>query len=153
MDEYMKNKIVALVGPSSKLIGTNMGEFIDNHDIVIRMKQSLLVYPFKEELCRDIGKRYDEYIDGRSRGMFLNMLNLVMRCKFRTTGIGKKDLANSHNLGVSKIKVLWRDVDNVPYLLDGDWLVYGFHHIMTVGHWYTDLYCARLDYNASAQKV
>jgi len=101
----------------------------------------------------DVGKRYDEYIDGRCRNSYLNMLNLVMRCKFRTTGIGRPSLANSHNLGVSKIKVLWRDSDNNPYMLDGDWLVYGFHHIMTVGHWTTDVFGARLDMDASAQKV
>lgn len=112
---------------------------------------SILSVP--EHSAGDVGKRYDEYIDGRARGTFMNMLNLTMRCKFRTTGIGKKELANSHFLGVSKIKVLWRDADNNPYVLDGDWLIYGFHHIMTVGHWFTDLYGARLPFNASAQKV
>jgi len=48
---------------------------------------------------------------------------------------------------------LWRDADNSPYFLDGDWLVYGFHHIVTRGHWYTDVFCARLDYDSSAVKV
>ena len=101
----------------------------------------------------DIGKTYDKYIDGRCRNLYMNMLNLVMRCKFRCTGIAKPVFADSHNLGVSKIKVLWRDADNSPYFLDGDWLVYGFHHIVTRGHWYTDVFCARLDYDSSAVKV
>ena len=101
----------------------------------------------------DIGMRYDEYIDGRARKSFLDMLNLNMRVKFRTTGIGLPALASSHNLGVSHIKVMWRDNNNNPYFLDGDWLVYGFHHIMTVGHWYTDLYCYRLPWDATGQNV
>lgn len=101
----------------------------------------------------DIGKTYDEWIDGRARQQYMNMLNLVMRIKIRCTGIATKDLANSHFLGVSKLKILWRDADNKSYFMDGDWLVYGFHHIVTPGHWYTDIYCARLDFDSSAQKV
>jgi hypothetical protein len=81
------------------------------------------------------------------------MLNLVMRIKIRCTGVGKKSLANSHNLGVSKLKILWKDPDDKDYFLDGDWLVYGFHHIVTPGHWYTDIYCARPDFDALGQPI
>ena len=112
---------------------------------------SLMSIP--ENSAGDIGKPYHEYIDGRCRNMYMNMLNLVMRCRFRCTGIGKPTLADSHNLGVSKIKVLWRDPKNNPYFIDGDWLVYGFHHVVTRGHWLTDLYCARGDWNSFAVKV
>lgn len=101
----------------------------------------------------DLGVTYDKYIDGRARGMFLDMLNLVMRIKIRVTGEASKDLANSHNLGVSKLKLAWIDADNQPYFLDGDWLVYGFHHVMIRGSWVTNIYCARLDYDANAQIV
>lgn len=106
-----------------------------------------------EHNAGDIGIPYGEYIDGRARTMFLNMLNLVMRIKIRVTGEPLKDLANSHNLGVSKLKIAWRDADDQHYFLDGDWLVYGFHHIITRRNWYTDIYCARLDHDALAVKV
>ena len=101
----------------------------------------------------DLGVTYDKYIDGRGRAMFLNMLNLVMRVKIRVTGEPSRDLANSHNLGVSKLKIAWQDADNTPYFMDGDWLVYGFHHIVSRQNWVTDIYCARLDWNSSAIKV
>ena len=103
--------------------------------------------------AQDIGLRYDEYIDGRARKTFLDMLNLVMRIKFRTTGIATKELSNCHNLGVSKIKIIWEDTKTTKYFMGGDWLVYGFHHILTQGHFYTDLYCARLDFDAKAVPV
>jgi len=112
---------------------------------------SVLAIP--EHNAGDLGLRYQDYIDGRARGMFLNMLNLVMRLKVRVTGETSRDLANAHNLGVSKMKLLWIDADFQPFFLGGDWLVYGFHHIMTRGEWFTDLYLARLDYDASAVKV
>lgn len=101
----------------------------------------------------DLGITYDKYIDGRARTQFLNMLNLVMRVKIRTTGEASQLLANSHNLGVSKLKIVWIDAHQQPYFLDGDWLVYGFHHTVLRGSWVTDIYCARLDYDAAAQKV
>lgn len=101
----------------------------------------------------DLGITYDKYIDGRARGMFLDMLNLVMRIKLRITGEPNRDLAKAHNLGVSKIKIVWVDADNEAYFLDGDWLVYGFEHYVSRKIWYTDVYCARLDYDATAQKV
>ena len=101
----------------------------------------------------NIGVPYSKYIDGRSRQQFLNMLNLVMRLKIRVFGETMRELANSHNLGVSRLKVAWIDADDAPYFLDGDWLVYGFHHIVTRGTWYTDIYCVRLDYDAEAEKL
>lgn len=101
----------------------------------------------------DLGIPYGKYIDGRARTMFLNMLNLVMRLKIRVIGEPSVDLANASNLGVSKLKIAWLDADFQKFFMDGDWLVYGFHHTMTRGEWYTDLYLARLDYDANAIKV
>jgi hypothetical protein len=104
--------------------------------------------------AQDIGLTYDKYIDGRARKIFLDMLNMVMRIKFRTTGIATKELANCHNLGISKINILWTDtIANNYYFLSGEWLVYGFHHILTPGHYYTDLYCARLDWDSISTAV
>ena len=53
----------------------------------------------------ELGITYDKYIDGKARGLFMNMLNLVMKIKFRCTGLASKDLANCHNLGTSYIKI------------------------------------------------
>ena len=101
----------------------------------------------------ELGITYDKYIDGRARARFLDMLNLVMRIKIRITGEQSKLLADSHNLGVSALKIIWIDADHKPYFLDGNWLVYGFHHVVTRGGWFTDVYCHRLDWNAEAKKV
>lgn len=101
----------------------------------------------------DLGIKYGDYIDGRARGMFLNMLNLVMRIKISVSGEPDPMFSDSHYLGVSKLKIIWLDVDGNPYFLDGDWLVYGFHHQATRNGWWTDIYCARLDHNSNANII
>lgn len=110
---------------------------------------SIMAIP--EHNAGEIGVTYSKYIDGRARGMFLNMLNLVMRLKMRVTGEHMFD--DSSKLGVAKCTLSWKDIDEEPYFMGGKWLIYGFHHIMTVSNWTTDLYLARLDYDASAKKV
>jgi hypothetical protein len=112
---------------------------------------SLMAVP--QHNAGDIGVKYKDYIDGRARSVFLNMLRFVMRIKLRVNGDPSKTLANSHNLGVSKLKIAWIDGDGKSYFLDGEWLVYGFHHLVTRGDWYTDLYCYRTDYDSSGQNV
>lgn len=103
---------------------------------------------------QEIGLKYDEYIDGRARKQFLDMLCMVMKIKIRCAGIAKPTLSKSHYLGVSKLKILWDDAaKSREYFLAGDWMVFGFHHIVTRGHWYTDIYCFRIDYDAVAQAV
>ncbi len=104
----------------------------------------------------ELGIPYKDYIDGRARNDFVNMLNMVMRLKIRVVGEPSHDLADSHNLGTSKLKIAWKVADldgDDSYFLDGDWLVYGFQHIVTREKWYTDIYCSRLDWDASAKKV
>ena len=39
--KYLKDKNVILVAPAAYLIGRNMGEEIDNYDIVVRINNSL----------------------------------------------------------------------------------------------------------------
>jgi hypothetical protein len=97
----------------------------------------------------DVGLQYSKYIDGRARGKFLNMLRFVMRVKIRVIGERSKVLANSHNLGVSKLNIVWIDPGGKIYFVDGDWLVYGFHHVVTRAGWHTDLYCYRLDWDST----
>jgi hypothetical protein len=98
-----------------------------------------------EHNAMDVGKKYAEYIDGRARGMYLDMLPLVMRIKFRCFGIAVPNLNCAHNLGVSWLTMKWMQVAPKiqPYFLSGDWMIYGYHHIITRGHWFTDIYCHR----------
>lgn len=104
-----------------------------------------------EHSAGDVGVPYSKYIDGRARGMFLNMLNMVMRVRIRVTGDGA--LSDSSILGVSTATLSWAGIDGDPYFLSGNWLVYGFKHIVTQDQWWTDLYLARLDYDANAREV
>lgn len=104
-----------------------------------------------EHSAGDVGVPYSKYIDGRARGLFLNMLNLVMRMRVRVTGDAR--LSDSSLLGVSTATLSWAGLDGEPYFLSGNWLVYGFRHTVTQEHWWTDLYLARLDFDADAKDV
>ncbi len=110
---------------------------------------SIIAVP--EHSAGDVGIKYGDYIDGRARGLFLNMLGLVMRMRLRVTGEHKLD--DSSKLGVSTLTVSWQDIDGEPYFLSGRWLIYGFHHIVSRDGWWTDIYIARLDHDASAKKI
>ena len=41
LKNLVKNKTVAIVGPSPHLVNTGLGEFIDSHDLVIRINEIL----------------------------------------------------------------------------------------------------------------
>jgi len=99
----------------------------------------------------EMGRGYEEWIDGRARGLFMNMLNMVMR--LRITIDGRHTIDDSELLGVSTLAINWTDSDNQPYFLGGRWLVYGFHHVVTKRKWKTHLYLARLDFDASKKPV
>lgn len=99
----------------------------------------------------DLGKRYDEYIDGRPRGMYLNLLNRLFRVRFQVVGHGI--WSDCQGLGIDTFFVKWDSADGTDYFLNGNWLVYGFHHIVTPRFWVTDVYGARFDYDADANKV
>lgn len=99
----------------------------------------------------DVGVPYENYIGGKARNTFLNMLNMVMR--LRVTVDGDARMFNSEDLGVSTVILNWNDIDGEPYFLSNKWLIYGFHHTMRAGSWTTDLYLYRLDHDASAQPV
>lgn len=53
---YLKNKKIIIVGPASYLIGKKQGAFIDNFDIVIRIKRG---YPVDPTLGIDLGMKTD----------------------------------------------------------------------------------------------
>lgn len=100
----------------------------------------------------DIGAPYDRYIDGRARQTYMNMLNLLMR--LRVTVRGQPRLYDSTNLGRCKVRLRWlkpneEDGGTQARFLDGDWLLYGWHHKLLMD-WETDLYLARLDWDAKS---
>ncbi len=109
----------------------------------------------------ELGLGYDEYIDGRPRGMWLNMVNALLRVKFTVLGHG--EWSECYGLGVDTIFVKWipakRSADgpgagnDTFWWVTGNWLVYGFHHKVDRGSWLTDVYCARFDNDSAARKV
>jgi hypothetical protein len=54
--QYLTDKHVALVGPAPSVEGSRQGEFIDSHDVVVRLNHAL---PLSEPLRPDIGSRTD----------------------------------------------------------------------------------------------
>jgi len=100
----------------------------------------------------EIGHKYEKYIDGRARQKYMEMLNMLMR--LRVTARGQPRLYDSTELGRSKVTIRWLKPDDgggsKPRFLDGDWLLYGWHHILSNRGWDTDLYLARLDWDAKA---
>lgn len=103
----------------------------------------------------DLGIGFDEYIDGRARAMWLNMTNSLLKVKFKVLGHG--EWSSTEGLGVDTVFIKWtagkRPGGEDFWWTTGNWLVYGFHHIVSLRGWSTDLYCSRFDYDADAKKV
>jgi len=101
----------------------------------------------------DIGPKYSQYIDGCARQKYIEMLNMLMRIK--VTADGQARLYDSTELGRTKATLRWLKADeesggSKPRFLDGDWLIYGWHHKLAHGNWDTDVYLARLDWDAAS---
>ena len=99
----------------------------------------------------EMGLVYEDWIDGRARNQFLRSLNLLTRLKIRVNGTA--DFDDSTKLGVSSLKIAWIDSESESFFMAGKWLIYGWHHVVTPGDWYTDVYLYRLDYDATAEKI
>lgn len=96
----------------------------------------------------DLGKKYGDYMDGRARQTYMDMLNMVMRIKVTMTG--EPRLFDSTDLGRSQVTLKWLGIDaDKAKFMDGKWLLYGWHHRCSKT-WATDVYLARLDFNADA---
>jgi hypothetical protein len=116
------------------------------------IKWSTSIRAIPEFSAGDLGIQYVDYLDGRARTMFMDMLNMVMRIKIRVNGDRRFD--DSTILGASTLTLSWKDACfETPYFLSGKWIIYGFHHIVTRRQWWTDLYLYRLDYDAEAKKI
>jgi len=104
-----------------------------------------------EESAGNVGIPYKDYIDGRARLEFLNMLGYIMR--MRVAIHGDRVFSDPLDLGVSTITLQWIGLDGQPYFLAGHWLVTSFYHTITPKFWRTDLFINRLDFDAAAKKV
>jgi len=103
----------------------------------------------------ELGLRYDEYIDGRPRALWLNMVNSLLRAKFSVLGHG--EWSECRGLGIDTVFIKWTSSKNIGgdqfWWTTGAWLVYGFNHVVSSDEWTTDLYCARFDHNADARRI
>lgn len=100
----------------------------------------------------EIGLDYKEYIDGRARGLYLAMVNNLLRTRIRLRG--QASYFDSKGLGIDTVYIRWMDTyeDSKYYWYTGNWLLYGFNHVMERGSWTTDLYLSRFDFDASGIK-
>ncbi|MCK9558543.1 MAG: hypothetical protein M0R50_10955 [Candidatus Cloacimonetes bacterium] len=101
----------------------------------------------------DMGLKYKEYIDGQARGTYLSSSSTLLRMRFRV--FGHYIWSGSEGLGADTIYITLSTSAKgaPPYFVAGNWIVYGFHHIYKPGSWVTDLYCYRLDRDATAKNV
>jgi hypothetical protein len=104
-----------------------------------------------EDSAGGVGLNYKDYIDGRARLEFLNMLSYVMRIKVKIDG--DPVFQDPLELGVATVTLQWIGTDGEPYFLSGNWMVYGWHHIAVPGDWTTSVFVNRLDYDAAAKKI
>lgn len=100
-----------------------------------------------------LGVSYENYIDGRARRIWYNTNIGIMNAKFRVLGHGI--YGDTLGLGIDTIFINWQKGEATifpqglspvrTYWATGNWLMYGFHHKVTRGEWYTDIYCSRYD--------
>ena len=99
----------------------------------------------------DLGKSYDTYIDGRPRGLYLNMMNKLFSVRFQVLGHGI--WSDPQGLGVDTFYVKWDAADGSDYFLNGNWIVTAWHHIVTRKSWFTYVDGSRQDWNSYSTKV
>lgn len=104
----------------------------------------------------DLGVPYQNYIDGRPRTMYLNMMNNLLRIKLEVKG--HAIWSDCIGLGVDTVFLRWVQAaegatGNQHWWLSGNWVIYGFHHHVNRGGWMTDLYLARQDHDAVGKKL
>lgn len=119
----------------------------DDEDVGITMIRSV-----PEDNSGAVGIQYQQYIDGRARGIFIGSLDILSRLK--VTVHGSHLFSDSSVLGASTVKLLWTDAKDEPWVGQGEHLVYGFEHVFTPDQrWYTNIYVNRKDFNAAARIV
>lgn len=109
---------------------------------------SLLTLP--EHNAGDVGIKYGDYIDGRSRNMYISQLNLMHR--ICVTVHGEAKATDPMGLDGTTCNFVWKNEKGNNYWLGGKWIVYGFHHKASREGWFTDLYCRRYDWDCAATR-
>jgi hypothetical protein len=100
-----------------------------------------------------MGLKYRDFIDGRARGAYLSSSSALLRMRIRV--LGHYIWSGSEGLGADTIYISLTSSlpGGPPYFVQGNWIVYGFSHLYRPGSWITDLYCYRLDRDATATAV
>lgn len=103
----------------------------------------------------DLGVPYQEYIDGRPRAMWLNMMQGLLRVKLSV--VGHAIYSDCMGLGVDTVFIRWvsgpSGDDKENWWMTGNWTIYGFHHRVNRGNWITDIYLCRFDHDTASKKV
>jgi len=59
LNDLVKDKTIAVIGPAPNLVGQGKGEFIDSHDLVFRLGDSPVGFKGRFDRAIDYGKRTD----------------------------------------------------------------------------------------------
>ncbi len=96
--EYIRNKSIAIVGPSESIIGTKKGHIIDKFDRIVRLNKSI---PLPQNLKDDIGSRTDILYNSLNTSDFPgeNKLSPTLHKKY-----GIKFVCTSYPYGIETFK-------------------------------------------------
>lgn len=97
---------------------------------------------------------YRDYISGRARQRYMEMLPMIMRMKITVSG--EPRLFSNDDLGKAQILLSWPDRENAgkTRFMNGPWVLYGWHHKLKprsegiASDWLTDVYIYRIDWDA-----
>jgi hypothetical protein len=115
-------------------------------------ESSTFIEPIPEHNNGDLGIKYQDYIVGRARDWYNKMIYSTMRVKI-TTEVGDTDFDDIHACGRDTINLHMIGYDNIPYFLNGLWLLYGFKHMIDWEHWHTELMLSRLCHDATGKDI
>jgi len=59
LSNYLRGKKVIIVGADTSILGSNMGNEIEKHDVIVRINTAYNFVPFSVEWRKDIGRRTD----------------------------------------------------------------------------------------------
>lgn len=149
-DEATKNKVTPLQ-PNSKDRAPTKPK---NGDDWPEGLPATFIRSIPEHSGGEVIKNYKDYIDGRARQTFDDMLSSLMRMTICVPGVPELD--DSELLGVSTCTINWARQGSDPWFAHGPWIIDGFSHSYRMkpnDHWltYIDLY--RIDWDSKAVTI
>ena len=99
----------------------------------------------------DIGMPYRDYMRGYAEQLWIRGNERMTVIELVVTG--HHIWAEPEGLGVDTINIVMQTALSTPHYLNGNWIVYGFRHDVTIGSWYTTLWCYRLQHDAEGTEV